>query len=166
MDSIFRRRSIRKYSKQPGTDDDVRRILEAAMAAPSAGDERPWHFIVVRDQEAKRRIAEGSPYAKMVPDASVAIVVCGDTRLERHKGYWVQDCSAATENILISAADLDLGAVWLGIYPVEDRVAYLQRLFSLPESVIPLSVVPVGHPAERKDEARRYDDKRVHREKW
>jgi nitroreductase len=102
----------------------------------------------------------------MVPEAPVAIVVCGDLRLETYTGYWVQDCSAATQNILLAAHAKGLGAVWVGIYPKEDRVNRLQKLLGLPPEVIPLALIPVGVPAERIPPARRFDPSRIHRDRW
>ena len=102
----------------------------------------------------------------MLKDAPLAIVVCGDERLERYKGFWVQDCSAATQNLLLAAHAVGLGAVWLGVYPVQQRVAKTQDLLGLPEGVIPLAIIAVGHPAERKPPADRYDASRVHRNSW
>ena len=102
----------------------------------------------------------------MLKDAPLAIVVCGDERLERYKGFWVQDCSAATQNLLLAAHALGLGAVWLGVYPVQQRVEKTQDLLGLPEGVIPLAIIALGHPAERKPPADRYDASRVHRNRW
>jgi nitroreductase len=160
------RRSIRAYTDEPVTDDQVRRLLEAAMAAPSAGNEQPWHFVVVRDAKLREQVPTIHPYSAMVRQAPVAILVCGDPTLEKHKGYWVQDCSAATENILVEGVQLGLGAVWLGIHPVAERVEAFRRLFGLPEHVIPLALIAVGHPAEEKPPADRFDAARVHDDHW
>ena len=166
MDAVLRRRSIRKYTGEPVSDDQVRRLLEAAMAAPSAGDERPWHFVVIRDPQLRDGVQAIHPYAHMVPQADLAILVCGDETLEQHKGYWVQDCSAATENLLVEAVEQGLGAVWLGIHPIADRVEGFRRLLGIPKHVIPFALVAVGHPAEQKPPADRYDPRRVHRDRW
>jgi len=166
MNTIFRRRSIRRYTGEEVSSPMVEKLLKAGMCAPSAGNERPWHFIVVRDQGMLGELAGMSPYAKMVADAAVAIAVCGDLDLEKHKGFWVQDCAAATQNILLEAEELKLGAVWLGVYPVPDRVDFLKKAFCLPESVIAFALIAIGHPAEKKECVERYDGSRVHREKW
>ncbi len=166
MDPVMARRSIRKYTDEPVNDDEVRKLLDAAMAAPSAGNQQPWHFVVVRDRELREKVPEVHPYAPMVPEAPVAILVCGDPTLEKHKGFWVQDCSAAVENLLVEAAGLGLGTVWLGIHPVEERVADFRRLFGLPDHVVPLALVAVGRPAEKKPPADRYDESRVHHDRW
>lgn len=166
MDAVMARRSIRRYTPEPVSDGDVRRLLEAAMAAPSAGDERPWHFVVIRDRGLREQVPTVHPYSAMVPQAPVAILICGDERLEKHRGYWVQDCSAATENLLIEAVELGLGAVWLGVYPVEKRVEDFRRLLGIPPEVIPFALIAVGHPAETKPPAARYDAERVHQDRW
>jgi len=166
MDPILSRRSIRRYTNQPLSDEELTKLLTAAMVAPSAGDERPWHFVVVRDLETRRRVSEFHPYCRMLTEAALGILVCGDERLEKHRGYWVQDCSAATENILIEAVQLGLGAVWLGIYPIAERVEGCRRLMKIPEQVTPFALIAVGHAAEHKPPADRYDESRVHHDLW
>ena len=166
IEAIRTRRSIRRYTDDPVPDDVLAEILQAAMSAPSAGNQQPWQFILVADRALREAIANFHPYAQMVPEAPVAIVVCGDLRLERYTGYWVQDCSAATQNLLLAAHAKGLGAVWVGIYPVDDRVRRLQKLLALPTQVIPLAVVPVGTPAERVPAANRFDATRIHRNRW
>ena len=162
----FRRTSIRSYLPQPVSEEAIRTLLQAGMAAHSAGDQRPWHFVVIQDQDVRNRIAEIDPFAHMVPQSPTAILVCGDPTLQKHAGFWVQDCAAATENILIEAHLLGLGTVWLGVYPAEGRVQSLRRLLGLPENVIPFALVPVGYPAEHREPAHRYDNSRVHRGCW
>ncbi|MCX6650762.1 MAG: nitroreductase family protein [Methanomassiliicoccales archaeon] len=165
-DPILNRRSIRRYTAQDVEEKDVMKVLEAAMAAPSAGNERPWHFVVIRDKEVMQGIMGVHPYAQMLKRCPVTVLVCGDPSLEKYPGFWVQDCSAATENMLIMAVELDLGAVWLGIYPIEDRVHGLRRLLGLPEDIIPFALVPLGHPDEEKKKLDRFDGERVHRDGW
>ena len=166
MNAILSRRSIRKYTAEPVPDSVIEEILRAAMSAPSAGNQQPWHFIVIRERSLLDQIPTYHPHSSMVREAPVAILICADTALESHKGYWVQDCAAATENLLIAVQALGLGAVWLGVYPREDRVQGLKKLFNLPESVIPLSLVPVGHPAEQKPPADRFNRERLHYTGW
>lgn len=166
MKAILSRRSIRKYTPDKVPEKDIRDLLEAAMAAPSAGNAQPWYFIVIDDRDILRQIPSFHPYSHMLKEATVAILVCGDETLEKYKGYWVQDCSAATENILIAVAEKGLGAVWLGVYPIEERVAGLRRLLGIPDHVIPFSLIPVGYPAEHKEPANRYNEARVRRNKW
>ncbi|MPM94197.1 NADPH-flavin oxidoreductase [bioreactor metagenome] len=166
MDSILKRRSIRKYKDLKVCDEIVEDLLKAAMAAPSAGNEQPWEFVILRDKEIMKNITEIHPYSKMLLNSDVAIVVCGDEKKEVFKGYWVQDCSAATENILLAAQDMGLGAVWLGVYPIADRVKKIQEILGLPSSVVPLSIVPVGYPDEEKTPEDRFNRKRIHYNGW
>jgi nitroreductase len=165
-DPVFARRSIRAYTAEPVSDEHVERLLRAAMAAPSGGNQQPWQFVVVTDPATRALIATVHPYAAMVERAPLAIVVCVVEGQARWPQYCVQDCAAATENILIEAELLGLGAVWLGVYPLAERVDGLRRLLAIPDDVTPLAVVPVGHPAERKPPADRYTPERVHRERW
>lgn len=166
MNAILARRSIRKYTEQPVSKEAIREILEAAMSAPSAGNEQPWHFIVINDRKILEEIPKFHLYSQMLKDAPIAILVCGDEQLEKYKGFWVQDCSAATENILIAVQEKGLGAVWLGIYPEEDRVAGIRQLLNIPANIIPLSLIPIGYPGEEKPPANRYDPARIHYNKW
>ncbi|MBS7627126.1 nitroreductase family protein [Candidatus Bathyarchaeota archaeon] len=166
MEAIISRRSIRKYTDQPIPDDKVEMLLKAAMSAPSAGNQQPWHFIVINERKILDEIPKFHSYAQMLHEAPLAILVCGDLKLEKHKGFWTQDCSAATENILIAANANGLGAVWLGIYPREERIRGLKNLLGLPEHIIPFSLIPIGYPAEHKPPAERYDESRIHYNHW
>ena len=165
-DPILRRRSIRAYTQEPVTDAQVEALLRAAMAAPSAGNQQPWRFVVVRDKRTLTAITEVHPYSKMLPGAPVAILVCGDPGAGKWPQYWEQDCAAATENVLIAAEQLGLGSVWLGVHPLAERVEGVRRLLGIPESIVPFALLPVGWPAERKEPADRYDAARVHHERW
>ncbi|MDR5586428.1 MULTISPECIES: nitroreductase family protein [Clostridium] len=166
MDAILNRKSIRKYKNINVSDEIVEELLKAGMAAPSAANEQPWEFIVLRDKEIMRKITEVHPYSKMLLNTDVAIIVCGDESKEIFKGFWVQDCSAATENILVAAEDKGLGAVWLGVYPIVDRVDAIKELLNLPSSVIPLSIIPVGYPDEERKVADRFNKTRIHYDRW
>ena len=166
MQAILSRRSIRKYTNRTVSAQLVGELLNAAMSAPSAGNQQPWHFVVITDHNIMDEIPKFHPYSGMLKDAAVAILVCGDERLEKHKGYWIQDCSAATENLLIAAHANGLGAVWLGVYPRADRVDGIRRLLAVPEEVIPFALISIGYPAEKKPPANRFDSSRVHRNGW
>jgi nitroreductase len=166
MKEIFERRSIRKYTGEDVPEDLIEQILRAAMAAPSAGNAQPWHYIIVDDRHILNEIPKFHPYSQMLKQASHAIVVCGDQSLEKYKGFWVQDCSAAMQNMLLMAQHLGLGAVWLGVYPVEERVNALKKLLGLPDGVIPLSIMSLGYPAEDKEPADRFNTSRIHKNKW
>ena len=166
MDAIFQRRSIRKYMPDPVDDKDIEEMIRAAMAAPSAGNQQPWEFIIVKDREILNKIMDIHPYAQMLKTAYGAVIVCGDTEREVHKGYWVQDCSAAVENMLIEAQDKGIGTCWLGVYPREDRVDGIRQLFKIPETVIPMAAIAFGYPSESKKQCDRFDSTRIHIDKW
>ena len=167
MNAILRRRSSRKYTNEPISEEQIHHLLEAAMSAPSARNQRPWEFLVITEPGKLEQAGEVSPYAHMAKTAPLAILVCGDLRHEpQQDGFWAQDCAAAVENLLIEAVELGLGAVWLGIYPIQERVAYLQGVFGLPEPVVPFALIPVGYPAETRPAPSRHDAARVHRNAW
>jgi len=166
MDAILSRRSIRSYTDEPVTDAQLDVVLRAAMAAPSAGNQRSWRFIVVRGADQRSALSEATPYASMVARAPVALVVCGDTRAEKHPGYWVQDCSAAIENALVAAHAAGLGAVWIGVHPIAERVGNVRRICELPEGIEPLSLIAIGHPAETKPPGNRFEPANVSYERW
>ena len=136
------------------------------MMAPSAGNAQPWQFVVITDRAALAAVKTFNPYAGMAARAPLAILVCGDLEREKHPGYWVQDCAAATQNLLLASHARGLGAVWTGIYPMADRVEGFRRYFGLPERVIPLALVVVGWPAQSLKSDDRYQADRVHRERW
>jgi nitroreductase len=166
MKAIFARRSIRKYTSQPVDKETVGKILAAAMAAPSAGNGQPWHFVVIDERDKLNKITEFHQYSQMLKEAPLAIVVCGDTTNERYSGFWVQDCAAATQNILLEAHEQGLGTVWLGVYPIESHVKNVSELLNLPEKVIPLSIISMGYPNETKEPADRYTEEKVHWNSW
>ena len=168
LEFLFRRRSVRRYADADVPETMVRDLLEAAMAAPSAVAKDPWEFLVVRESATLGRIAEALPNGKMLADAPLGFVVCGD--INRAHGselsYLLQDCSAAIENLLLAASALGLGACWLGVHPREERVSHIRSLFSLPEGVLPVSAIAVGFPVEPPEPRTRYADERVHFERW
>jgi len=166
IEAILSRRSIRKYIKKPIPDSLIKEFLEVGMSAPSAGNEQPWHFIIISDPQILNEIPTFHPHSKMLENAASAILVCCNKKLEKHKGMGIQDCSAATENILIAVQAKGLGAVWLGIYPRKKRITGLRKLLNIPEHVIPFSLISIGYPAEQKPRADRYDISRVHYNQW
>ena len=167
LEAILTRRSIREYTPQAVPDELVQELLAAAMQAPSAGNQQPWHFILVTERKQLDALAGVLPFGQNLKAAPLGIVVCADLELERYPGYWVQDCSAATQNLLLAAHARGLGAVWLGVYPVEERVAGVKQVLGLPGQVVPLCVVPLGYPAAKPEPpARRYDETRLHRNHW
>lgn len=166
---IRTRRSIRRYSGREVGDKEIRKILECAMQAPSAGNEQPWHFIVVRDKAKLKELSEVHPYGKMLSEASVAIVVCCDPKLSKYKlPMWVQDCSASTQNILLAARALGIASCWLGVYPDESRMKSIAKALSVPEDIVVFSVVSLGYPRSEDEffEADRFREDRIHYEKW
>jgi len=164
IQTIFARRSIRRYTAEPVSEADIKTLLEAAMAAPSASNLKPWHFVVVTERRTLDGLAEAHPYGKMLFEAPLCIAVCGDPAISER--YWVQDCSAAAENLLLAATALGLGAVWLGVYPNEERVAAMRQVLGIPETIVPLNLISIGHPMEEKEPRTQYDESRVHRERW
>jgi nitroreductase len=167
LKAIFTRRSTREYSPQAVPDELVQELLAAAMQAPSAGNQQPWHFIIVTEREQLNALADVLPFGQSLTTAPLGIVVCADLEVIRYPDFWVQDCSAATQNLLLAAHARGLGAVWLGVYPLEERVAGLRQVLGLPGQVLPLCVVSLGYPAAKPEPpARRYDETRLHHNQW
>ena len=166
LDAILGRRSIRRYKEGDVGENDLATILRAGMAAPSAGNEQPCHFIIIRNRDTLGALSTAHPYAEMVATASLAILVCADTDLVKHRDYWPQDCAAATQNILLAVQSLNLGSVWVGVYPREARVAEIRRVVPLPDRIIPFSLLPVGFPGEKKPRIDRFFVERIHEERW
>ena len=163
---IFSRRSIRKFTGEPVHAEQLEKLLRAAMNAPSACNEQPWEFVVIRDREIFREIRRFQRFSAPLNTADLAIVVCGDTTRQRFDGFWVQDCSAATENLLLEAEYLGLGAVWMGLHPIKLWTDRTKALLGLPEQVMPLGIIAVGHPDEHPEPADRYLPERVHFDRW
>lgn len=167
MKEIFERRSIRKYLDKPVEDEDLHKLLRAGMYAPSAGNERPWHFVVIKNKETLEKIPTFHPHTAMLKEAPLAIVVCGDTSNLKYDGaFWVQDISACIQNILIEGQYLGLGTCWCGVYPREELVKEVSDLLDLPDHIKPVAIVAVGHPAEAREVKERYKEDRVHHERW
>lgn len=164
--AIMTRRSIRRFNDKAVEEKKIETLLRAAMQAPSAHNSQPWHFIVITERELLSAIPEFHPYAKMLLQAPAAILVCGDTRIEESIEYNNANCSAATQNLLLAAHDLGLGAVWLGIYPREKRVEEIRRLLDIPRYITPIALVALGYAAEDKEPEERFQPKRVHRNRW
>jgi nitroreductase len=166
IQSLIERRSIRHYTRQAVEKSKINWLLTSAMYAPSARNQQPWHFIIIDDRKLLEAIPRVHPYAAMLKEAALAILVCGDEKLELSKGYWPVDCAAATQNILLAAHALELGAVWLGVYPRRERQDGIRKIFNLPDHIHPFSVVSVGYPDEQKAVPERYNEERVHWNKW
>ena len=164
--AILTRRSIRTYQKTPLTEEILTTLLKAAMSAPSAGNEQPWHFIIITDTKTINKIPSFHTHAAMLKNTPTALLICGDTHLDKHAGMWIQDCAGSTENILIAAQALHLGSVWLGVFPREERITGLRNLLNIPDHIIPFALVAIGYPAEEKPAANRYNKERIHYNTW
>lgn len=169
-DNILARKSVRNFTAEPILQSAVDTLLRAAMAAPSGRDMRPWKFVVIDARPVLDSLAAALPYAKMLTTAPAAIVVCGDLSVVDDQGQpsgnWTFDCSAATENLLLCAESMGLGAVWTGVYPYEERVASVAAVLGLPDYIIPFSLVPVGHPAAPVRPKDKFVAGNVHRNHW
>jgi len=164
--TILGRRSIRSFTEEAVADEQIRTMLTAAMSAPSAGNSRVWRFVVVTDRDILKQAAVINPYAAMAARAPLGIMVCADTKAERFPGYWQQDCAASMQNLLLAAHALGLGAVWTGVYPMQDRVKAFAALLSLPEGVIPMGFAVIGHPAQALPPHDEYVESFVHANRW
>jgi nitroreductase len=167
MNAIFTRRSVRTYQDRPVEVEKIDQLLRAAMQAPSAGNQQPWEFIVVQDGESLKKLSAMSPYAGLLAEAPLAFMLLGNKKRMKFPENWQQDLAAAAENLLLEAAELGLGAVWLGVYPLEERVAYIRGQFALPPDLLPFAVIAAGYPADANANrfVDRYEADRVHFEK-
>ncbi len=163
LDAILGRRSIRDYANRPVSEEQVKTLLEAAMAAPSASDRRPWQFIVVRDPELRRGLAHTHQFSGMAEKAPVVFVVCGD---EQASAHWMVDGSAATENLLVQATAMGLGGCWVAIFPREERERHVRELLGIPSGIRVLCLVPLGYPAAPKPPRTRYEERCVHYDRY
>ena len=162
MDAIFKRISVRKYESRPVEPEKVERLLRAAMAAPSARNQQPWEFYVVTDRETIRERAGCSPYASFLPEAPLAIVPCYRKEGLTAPSYAEIDMSIATENLLLEAADLGLGACWMGIAPVRERMDAVNAVLGNPDGLEAFALVSCGYPAEERPQQDRYEESRIH----
>jgi nitroreductase len=167
LQAILTRRSVRRFNPQPISDDVVDSILHAAMSAPSAVNEQPWHFLVINERKLLDKIADVHPHATMCTQAAAVIIPCIDTAQENYRDFWVQDMAAATENTLLAARSLGLGSVWVGVYPDEDRMKGIRQLFNLRDSVVPFAIIPLGYTDVPQEEMKeRFKKERIHLNKW
>lgn len=166
FDALFNRRSIRKYTRQEIDKESIIKIIEAGMYAPSAANKQPWHFIVFKEQSTIQSIIDVHPNAAMLKGAAAGILVCFDEKLQHDDGYGVIDCSAATQNMLLAAHGMGIGACWVGIYPRNNRVETLGKLFKLPEHVVPFSVISLGYPGSTPNKPERLKPERINYESW
>lgn len=168
LENIHSRKSVRQYTSEPVCEEHIQTILKAAMAAPSAVNYQPWRFVVISEREELDAMAEMLPFAKMLKNAPLAIVVCGETTWfdGQENPFWSQDCSAATQNLLLAVEALGLGAVWTAAYPDPDRVEKISSYLNLPPNVKPLCTVPIGHPAGDDQPKDKWKPENIHYGKW
>lgn len=166
MDAIFKRRSVRTYQERPVEPEKIERMLRAAMQAPSAGNQQDSEFLVIQKRSALELLSAMSPYSKLIAKAPLAIVILGNTGRMKFPENWEQDLGAAAENLLLEAAELGLGAVWLGVHPLRERIDAIRNQFALPENFRPFAVVAAGYPIEKDANRRidRWNPERVHYE--
>ena len=163
---IRQRRSIRKYKSQPVEDEKLALLVEAALRSPSSMGNNPWEFIIVTDQDKKDQIKDVHPYVGMIQNAPLGILICGDISKEKFQGFWPQDCAAAMQNLLLAAHASGLGAVWTGIYPIEDRALKFKRIFNLPDHIIPFGLAVMGWPAQKIKSEERFTEELVRYNVW
>ena len=164
LDNIATRTSIRDYEARPVEKEKIEKMLRAAMAAPTAMNKQPWHFVVVDQRNVLDALAGANPYAKMLKKAPLAIVVCGNTDKMIEGGgrdFWIQDASAATENLLLAAHAMGLGAVWTGAYPSEERCISISKVLSLSDNLVPLNMIVVGYPAEQPQPKQKFKEENI-----
>ncbi len=164
IDNMLERVSVRQYSDKKVEQDKIDTILKAAMAAPSGMNRQPWEIIVVNDKEKLNAISNATPNARYSKDSQVTFIVCGDTKVSDK--LWMQDCCAVTENILLAAQALDLGAVWCMCYPKQENISEIQKIFKLPKNIVPLSIIPVGYPAEKQNAKQKFNPNKIHTNEW
>ena len=165
LHNILQRKSVRAYTDRAVSHEQLDTLIRAAMAAPTGRDMRPWHFIVLEGRHQLSPLAEQLPYAKMLAEAQAAVVVCGDMSVTDKEGNpsrnWTFDCSAATENLLLQAEAMGLGAVWTGVYPYDERLEAVKQALHLPDHLIPLNVIPIGYPKGDPQPKDKYDPAKV-----
>jgi nitroreductase len=168
LEAIYMRRSVRSFTGQAIPRESLMKILKAGMAAPSARNIQPWAFVTVMDRNLLNSLCERLPYAKMLDKAGAAIIVCGVPGKDEVYGgkYWIMDCSAAAENILLACHAMGLGAVWTAVYPNEDRIAAVKDIIGVPEDVKPLTVIPIGVPKDKGKVTDKFKEENIHWERW
>jgi len=166
IDNIVKRRSIRKYKDEIIDETLITQSIKSGMYAPSAVNKQPWHFIVFDGKETVEKIAAIHPNSQMIKNATKSILVCGDINIVHAPGYLPCDCSAATQNMLLTIHALGLGGVWIGIYPREARMEGMKEIFNLPENIVPFSIIAIGYPDENKELPNRFKPERIHTGKW
>ncbi|PKP42925.1 MAG: nitroreductase family protein [Bacteroidetes bacterium HGW-Bacteroidetes-10] len=163
LENIFARKSVRAYTEQKVEMETLNLLIKAGMAAPSGMNKQPWEFIIVTDKAMLEKFAALLPYAKMAAGAPAAIVVAGNPKVSE---YWYLDCSAATQNILLAAESLGLGAVWTAAYPYEKNMNIIKEVLSIPEPYLPLCLIPLGYPKNENKPKDKWKPEKVHQNGW
>ncbi len=164
IDNMLERVSVRQYLDKKIEQEKIDTILKAAMSAPSGMNKQPWEILVVDDKEKLAAIAQATPNARYSKDAPLVMIICGDIKVSDK--LWMQDCCAVTENILLAVQALDLGAVWCMCYPKQENISAIQKIFNLPENIVPLSIIPMGYPAVKQEAKQKYNPKKIHTNIW
>jgi nitroreductase len=164
IQNILSRKSVRQYSGQEVEKDKIDAIVRSGMAAPSAMNLQPWEIVVVTDKKLLNEIAKKHPYAAFTKNAAFAVVVCGDSK--KSPDFWIQDCCAVSQNVLLAAESLGLGAVWCAVYPDNERVLAVSKILKLPDNVIPLNIIPVGYPKGENLPKQKYNPSKIHLNSW
>lgn len=169
LEIIHQRKSVRNFTDEKVSKEQLESLVKAGMAAPTAVNKQPWAFIAIDDRATLDQLGDALPYAKMAKKASAAIIVCGDLSKalqDWEQEFWIQDCSAATQNILLAAESMGLGAVWTAAYPAKDRMASVIDILNLPEHIIPLNVIPIGYPTGVEQPKDKWKPENMHWQKW
>lgn len=164
LETIFDRKSVRKYTERPVEKDKLEMLVRAGMAAPSSRDRRPWEFVIVTDRNLLDKMGDGLPLARMLKDTKQAIIVCGDT--VKSNNAWQLDCSAAAQNVLLAAESMGLGAVWTAAYPYPERIKVVREALRLPDHIVPLTVIPIGYPTGIEKTKDKFNKKQIHYNGW
>lgn len=164
LETIFNRKSVRKYTERPVEKEKLETLVRAGMAAPSSRDRRPWEFVIVTNRDLLDKMGDGLPLARMLKETKQAIIVCGDT--VKSENAWQLDCSAAAQNILLAAESMGLGAVWTAAYPYPERMKIIRDALQLPEHILPLTVIPLGYPTGIEKPKDKYNKKQIHYNGW
>jgi nitroreductase len=166
QEALLRRRSIRKYKNQKISKENIDKILKAAMYAPSAMNLQAWHFIVIDDRDILIETIKSISYAEMLKQSSAAILVCGDSSVEKNDSWLLQNCSASIQNILLSAYGLGIGSCWIAIHGMDDVYKNVKAQFKVPESIVPVALISLGYPDEEVKAEERYKEEKIHHNNW
>jgi len=166
FEAITTRHSVRKYTGEKLTQVEWDMVFKAGFSAPSAHNLQPWHFIRIDQVDKLEELAQAHPYAKMLPQAGGAILVCADIAVQEYIGFAVEDCSAVMQNMLVTLNGLGLGGLWIGVYPIEELIDTMRKIFSLPENILPIGIIAVGHKVASRKPIDKYNPEKIHVNGW